>query len=511
MTTDTLAGWVRHWATTRPEAVAIATDDTQLSWAGYEAASAALAVQLIADGHQAGDRVATYLPDGPASHVAWLATEKAGLTAVGIGSRAGAGEITHLVRRSGARAVLTAAAGMPLGSKELETIAGLPVRTMSDADLHLTTTNPDRPPPERALGPEDVFMLNSTSGTTGLPKLVVHTERRWFYFHTLAAEAGKFTEDDVFCSALPNPYGFGLWTAHFSPAILGVPVHMLRRFDAAATVELLERARVTVFAAVTTQLIMLLNSPALARADLSALRVVFTGGEAVPYDKAAEFEDKTGCQVLQFYGSNETGAASRTTTEDDRRHRLTTAGQVIPDMNVRLFDPSTLAPVPIPGRGQPGCKGPALCNGYWDDPDANAALYTPDGWMLMGDLVEIDADGYVTVVGRTSDIIIRGGKNLSAPAIEAEVMTHPAVAMAAAVAVPDPVFGERVGVFVEMRPEQRGLTLEVLRAHLESRGVSREWFPEYLFELDELPRSSGGKVAKGELKALAARLADQPA
>jgi acyl-CoA synthetase len=123
--------------------------------------------------------------------------------------------------------------------------------------------------------------------------------------------------------------------------------------------------------------------------------------------------------------------------------------------------------------------------------------------MLMGDIVEVDADGYLCVVGRTSDFIIRGGKNISAPAVEAEVGTHPAVAMVAAVAAPDPVFGERVCAYVTTRP---GTTLELadLVAHLESRGVSREWFPEHLVLVDELPRSSGGKVAKGELQADAA-------
>jgi acyl-CoA synthetase len=497
----TLAGWVRHWARTRPDALAVAAGGERVTWSDYDRLSDRLAARLVADGFEPGDRLATYLPDGPESQIAWLATEKAGIVAVGIGSRAGPGEIAHLVGRSGARAVLTAA-GAPLGLAEVERAAQRPAMAMSLEQLD--DLGDARAPEGRALGPEDIFMLNSTSGTTGLPKLVVHTQRRWLYFHRLAADAGRFGPDEVFCSALPNPFGFGLWTAHFSPALLGAPVHTLRRFDPAATIELLARERVTVFAAVTTQLIMLLNCPALADADLGPLRVVFTGGEAVPYPKAAEFEERTGCQVLQFYGSNETGAASRTTTEDDRVRRLTTAGRVIPGMNVRLFDPATLAPVPVPGRGQPGCKGPALCNGYWDDPEANAALYTPDGWMLMGDLVEIDADGYLTVVGRTSDIIIRGGKNLSAPAIEAEVMTHPGVAVAAAVAVPDPVFGERVGVFVETRPGHRGLTLEDLTRHLEARGVSREWFPERLFEMDELPRSSGGKVAKGELRKLVA-------
>jgi acyl-CoA synthetase len=245
---------------------------------------------------------------------------------------------------------------------------------------------------------------------------------------------------------------------------------------------------------------MLLNAQAEKPRDLSSLRTMFTGGEAVPFERAAAFEDTTGAKVLQFYGSNETGALSHTTLDDDREHRFGTAGRVIDEMNVRLLDPDTHSDVEAGVlRGQPACKGPAMCLGYWGDDGANRQLFTDDGWMLMGDIVEIDADGYLSVVGRTSDFIIRGGKNISAPAVEAELATHPAVAMAAAVAFPDPIFGERVCAYVELR-SGADLTLEDLVAHLASRGVSREWYPEHLVIVDELPRSSGGKVAKGELK-----------
>jgi acyl-CoA synthetase len=204
--------------------------------------------------------------------------------------------------------------------------------------------------------------------------------------------------------------------------------------------------------------------------------------------------------VLQFYGSNETGALSRTTMEDDHEHRLATAGQIIPEMHVRLLDDDG-RDITEPGvPGNPVCKGPATCFGYLDDEQANDELFTNDGWMRIGDVVEIDADGYVRVVGRTSDIIIRGGKNLSAPAIEAEVAEHPAIAVAAVVAMSDDVFGERVCLYAELQPDTT-LELDEVVAYLGGRGVSREWFPERLVVLDALPRASGGKVAKGELRA----------
>jgi acyl-CoA synthetase len=185
---------------------------------------------------------------------------------------------------------------------------------------------------------------------------------------------------------------------------------------------------------------------------------------------------------------------------DTRERRLRTAGRVLDEMNVRLFDTDGSD---ITGQGRPGipgCRGPATCIGYFNDEEANRRLMTPDGWMLMGDIVEIDDEGYLTVVGRTSDFIIRGGKNISAPQVEAEVATHPGVAVAAAVAMPDNVFGERVCVYIEVRPGWESMTLGDLTDHLASRGVTKEWFPERLVILDALPRSSGGKVAKGQLR-----------
>ena len=195
---------------------------------------------------------------------------------------------------------------------------------------------------------------------------------------------------------------------------------------------------------------------------------------------------------------------SATTPGDPPELRLRTAGRVIPEMRVRLLDPDTDADITATGGpGVPAGNGPTLCLGYWDDAAANEELWTEDGWMRMGDLATIDADGYLTVVGRTSDVIIRGGKNVSAAQVEDEVGSHPAVALCAAVAMPDATFGERVCVFAELRPGHDTLTLEALNEHLGHRGTGKELWPERLEVLDALPRSSGGKIAKGELREIA--------
>ena len=485
----TVSACVASHAVTRGDAAAFVTPEGSTTWSEYDTAADRVAGALQRAGVAAGDRVAVVLPDGPGVHAVFVGVERVGAVVVGVGARAGEREVAHLVGRTGATVAVTDRDDVPVARRLTlaEALAGPAARR--------TGTE---------IGPDALFLLNSTSGTTGLPKCVMHTQNRWFYFHQLAVAAGELREADVFLSAIPAPFGFGLWTAHFTPTILGAPTVVAERFDPRVTLDLIERERVTVLACVSTQFILLLEAQAARARDVTSLRVMFTGGEAVPYERAAEFEERTGASVLQFYGSNETGALSRTTMTDSRERRLRSAGRTIPEMEVRLFDEAGTDITGTRGPGIPACKGPATCIGYWDDPEANAALFTDDGWMRMGDVVEIDEDGYVRVVGRVSDFIIRGGKNISAPAVEDEVGTHPGVAVVAVVGVPDAVFGERVCAVVEARPGWEGLSLSEVTAHLAARGVTKEWWPERLVVVAELPRSSGGKVAKGDLRRLVA-------
>lgn len=513
---DTVGSMVATWEAVRPDELAFIADGRRYTWAQYHHDADAIARAVLAGGPPRSERVAVMMPDGPAVHAVFVGLERAGCVTVGIGSRAGDREIAHLLGLTGARTLISPPDLHGRSAAQLRADAeamGATIDRHLLVDLDAGVVDADLPDgvdidplgPLRPMDPDELFLLNSTSGTTGLPKCVMHTENRWFYFHRLAADAGGFGADEIFMSVLPAPFGFGLWTAHFTPTALGVPTVVMERFDADRALDLIESERVTVLCCVSTQFIMLLNAQAERPRDLSSLRCMFTGGEAVPFERAAEFEETTGAKVLQFYGSNETGALSHTSHATDRETRLRTAGRVIPEMHVRLLDPDTHLDVAEGvDEGVPACKGPATALGYWGDTDANRSLFTDDGWMLMGDVVRIDDDGILTVIGRTSDFIIRGGKNISAPAVEAELATHPAVAMVAAVAFPDPVFGERVCAYVEVRPGME-VDLDGLVAHLRDRAVSREWWPEHLVVMDALPRSSGGKVAKGDLKADAAR------
>jgi acyl-CoA synthetase len=513
-----LAARVRELATTRGEDVAYFVDDRVLTWSGYDASADRLARALVAADCAPGDRVAVWLPDGPAFHVAYQATERAGLVCLGLGARCGERELAHLMGLANARILVSAPA---MGGVDTPDRVASLRRLGIEIDTHLIVEgdafagdplwlegeaaplSPESALEGRGLHADTLSLLNTTSGTTGLPKIVLHDQSRWMHFHRFATDVGHFTANDVFMSVLPAPFGFGLWTQHFSPTLLGTPTVVMRRFDAASAIDALERHAVTVLGAVSTQFILMLESGGFDRARDLKLRCLFTGGEAVPEQRARRFEEQTGAFVLQFYGSNETGAVSATRPEDPPHKRLTTAGRPLPEMQLRLFDAGGRETTDT-GTGRPAVKGPVVSRGYLEAPEANAELIRPDGWVLLGDLVELDDEGYLRVVGRTDDIIIRGGKNLSAAAIEEAVSTHPDVALVAAIGIPDAVFGERAAAYVELR-SGRELTLESLKTHLQSEGVARELWPEALVIFDALPISVGDKVAKSALRDDAAK------
>ena len=498
----TLSDAVRHNAEQWPDRAGyIDYPGQSLTWREFDDAATALAAQLAGTGVARGDRIAVWHGDSAAIHVLFVAIERCGAVVVGIGARAGIREVAAILRSSRPKMLISDLKRSEAATQATAGVADflVPLRVLTRDDVALRLNIEAGAKALRdghPLGPDDVFLINSTSGTTGLPKCVVHTQNRWYYFHQKAAANGHLTSDDTFLPVIPMPFGFGIWTSHTTPIYLGATAVILDRFTPKATCEAIAKHRITVLCCVSTQLTMLMADRASREYDLTSLRVVFSGGEALPYRPAAEFEELSGAKILQFYGSNETGLLSATTVHDPQRHRLRTTGRIVPEMSVRLFEGDQ--DVTESGRGQPACRGPATSLGYLGGTDHDQ-LFTRDGWMRMGDICEIDADGYLSVTGRTSDFILRGGKNISAAQVEDAAMTHPALGVVAAVAMPDPVFGEKVCLYTELADSQ-AIDLPELVEHLLAIGVSKELLPERLIVLDELPRSSGGKIAKGRLR-----------
>ena len=494
----TLSDIVRENALSNPLGIAYQWGDEIMTWSEYDQVANAIAAHITED-LQAGDRVLVWLPDGGLVHASYLACERARTIAVGVGWRAGSKELEHLAARTESSfLLLPAETNLGSGSQVAKSL-GLPFLILSDSSKKEVIG----PQVEPGVGPSELWFLNSTSGTTGLPKCVMQTQNRWFYFHQKAVEFGHLESTEIWMSVVPAPFGFGLWTAHVTPSILGVPCIVQQKFDPKLAAQTIRENEVSVLCAVSSQFVMILD--AAEELDLVSLNVVFTGGEAISPKRAAELEEKAGCRVLNFYGSNETGTLSGTTVDDPPMRRHTTGGKIIPEMQVRLYDPDTGQRLPDFGIGQPACRGPALSLGYWDDLEANRELRTEDGWFLMGDLVELEAEGWLRVVGRTSDFIIRGGKNISAAAVEEEVRNHPAVAHVAVVARPDVKLGETAVAYVQLHAG-KSLTLSELKQYLKDNGVTIDWWPETLKILSKLPMSSGGKVAKGTLREMANEL-----
>jgi acyl-CoA synthetase len=501
----TLSACVRCNAASSPDKLgyvdfSLDAPDRLLTWSEFDHAASNLAQELLAHGVAPGDGVAVWHKDTSAIHVLLTAIERCGGVSIGLGARAGVREVAQILRTARPSLVVSDVdrhqSATQAAADADPTLRAVALGDCSEDLFVDTRPRPDASSGLSPVGSDDVFLINSTSGTTGLPKCVVHTQNRWHYFHQKAVANGELTADDVFLPVIPTPFGFGIWTSHTTPIYLGATAVRIERFNPVSTCAAIERHHATVLCCVSTQLAMILADPASRAYDITSLRVVFTGGEPLPYTQAAQFEGLAGATILQFYGSNETGMLSATTVADSLDRRLRTAGRIVPEMRVRLFDGDR--DVTESGRGQPACRGPATSLGYLDGSDHDK-LFTKDGWMRMGDICELDADGYLTLTGRTSDFILRGGKNISAVQVEEAVATHPAVAVAAAVAMPDPVFGERVCVFVELK-QGGALDLSALVEHLLQQGVSKELLPERLEVLDELPRSSGGKIAKGQLR-----------
>src|SRR5690625_1649415 len=394
---------VRRHARERPEKVAYTDGSLVMTWAQFDAAVDAYAAVFVSLGLARGERVGVVYPDGPVVHALYVATERAGLVSVGIGPRAGFQEVQHLLRVTGASALVTAFDHVGESTADLTRRlrensgdlrhhividpATARVATIDGETFDEATVAGAPVDPQRALGIGEIFLINSTSGTTGMPKCVVHNQNRWIYYHHEVLKTAPLSDEDVFLGLVPAPYGFGIWTAHAVPILLGATTVVQPKYDTDAAVRLIEEHGATVMAAVTTQFIKMLNSPAMAEVDTSTLKVMYTGGEAIPYQRAVAFEERTGASILNFYGSNETGMLSYTTVRDPDDLRRSTGGKIVPALDVRLYDP--VGAVVVGEAGRSACAGPATSLGYYADPEANEELFNRDGYMLNGDLCAV--------------------------------------------------------------------------------------------------------------------------
>ena len=365
--------------------------------------------------------------------------------------------------------------------------------------------------PDLAAGrfrPHEYTSIVTSSGTTGLPKCIENMAWPRLAAGRVYIERMKMTADDRVASLIPLYTGGADLSYHTAPQI-GARQILLPSFSAQAACRLIERERPTGVILVPTMLGRILACPDLARVDTESVRFITCGGGVLSYDMGRRAEDRFGAHIIQGYGLMDFGALTSHRIDDPREKRLNTNGTPLDGTEVRLLDAGG-EPVPPGELGEICARGPYCVGGYLADDAATRDAWR-DGYFHTGDLGRLDADGHITLEGRTKDIIIRGGQNISATEIEQVLVRHPAVREAAVVKMPDDDLLERVCAFVVPAGEAKP-TLDGLTGFMNDQGIARFKFPERLELIGALPLTPGGnKVDKKVLEDLAARPAAGPA
>jgi cyclohexanecarboxylate-CoA ligase len=349
--------------------------------------------------------------------------------------------------------------------------------------------------PEVTRSSADPALVLYTSGTEANPKGVVHSHDTLVYECRSIIELYELTGADTVFMPSPVTHITGLLYGLQLPFMLGTRVVLQDTWDAAAALDLIERERCSFCVGATPFLHGLVHAPDLDDRDLSSMRVFGCGGADVPPALIREAHERLGIVASRLYGSTECPTATGTPLRAPLEQHADTDGRPIGRSEVRVVDEDG-SPLPPGTRGDLHVRGPDLCLGYLD-PALNERAFTDDGWFRSGDLAVVDPNGAVRIAGRSKDIIVRGGENLSAKEIEDLLFEHPAVDEVAVVGYPDPVLGERACAFVVAAGP---LELEDLVSFLRGRRVANQKLPERLQIVPELPKTASGKTQKFRLR-----------
>ncbi len=365
--------------------------------------------------------------------------------------------------------------------------------------------------PEASVATDDDATIFYTSGTTGRPKGALGTHRNictnpmsLFY---VAARSGLRSgtdlipgggEQNAYLLSVPLFHATGCHSILVSNIMAGGKLVMMYRWDAGRALELIERERITSFGGVPTMVMQVLDHPDFGRRDTSSVKSVGYGGAPAPPDLVRRVQEQLGSTpASNGYGLTETSSLSTMNSGADYLAKPDSVGPPVPVVTLKAVDPLGQE-VPVGETGELWIKGPNVVKGYWKRPDATAETFS-EGWLHTGDVARIDEEGFVYIVDRAKDMLIRGGENVYSVEIESVLYDHPAVDEAAVIGIPHPTLGEEVGAVVHIRPGVR-VTEEALQEHVRSRLAAfkvpvRVWFYD-----GELPRNPAGKVLKRELR-----------
>lgn len=342
-------------------------------------------------------------------------------------------------------------------------------------------------------------LIGITTGTTGKPKFVETP------LCALLSSGGeidylKLTGDDTIAAMTNAPLGPNAISYYNAPQV-AARVVLLEHWSVEEGLKLIEKERVTIAGVVPTQLVEMNAYPDLKKYDLSSLRIIWCTGSMLPHHLAIELEDKLNCKIINLYGAMDFGAMSSSPVDAPRHVRLISVGRPLFGNEAKIIDNSgkELSRGEIGKIAFRGAKG---FSGYYKDPELTAQNWTKDGWYITGDLGKIDADGYLFIVGRDKDMIIRGGQNIFPVEIENFLLTHPKIADAAVVGIPDPKMGERTCACIVPKPGQ-SFSFDEMTAFLKEKKIAPYKLPERLLVFDALPYVSGLKLDRKKLRVIA--------
>ena len=468
------------------------------TYAGFAALTTGWAAAFRRWGLRPGDRVALFLENSPTFLAAYLGTHLAGGTVVLVNTQYRQVELRHILGDSGARLCVTDAGG----ARELERVRGeLPeleavvLAERAEEFLGEVGGHAGRPP-----GTDEVAVIAYTSGTTGRSKGAMLTHANLAANAWAVTTAWHWTQDDYLLLMLPLFHVHGLCVGMHGTWLTGATAELHRKFDAAVACDRLASGDVTMFFGVPTMHTRLIAEAEKRVANGAPrpkpIRLYVSGSAPLSVQTFDEFERLFGQRILERYGMSET--IMNLTNPYDGERRPGTVGMPFPGQEARIVDVRTRQPMMTEEPGEIQVRGPHVFKGYWQRPDATAEAFDAEGWFNTGDLGWRSADGYFTISGRARELIITGGYNVYPREVEEVLETHPAVAEAAVLGLPDPEFGEQIAAAVVLAPSQ-SVSTDQLVEHCRGQLASYKK-PRRVYFVDALPRNALGKIQKHVLR-----------
>ncbi|MGW2816393.1 acyl-CoA synthetase [Streptomyces sp. NPDC001415] len=486
---STVDGIVRRSARRTPDRTAVRYADRAWSYAELDAAVSTAAAFLTSQGLDKGDRVATYGHNSDAYLIAFLACARAGYIHVPVNQHLTGEDLAYILEQSGAALVL---ADPALADRVPD---GLPVLALRDGEGSLLAALAEPLPYEPNDGQRDVVQLLYTSGTTALPKGAMMTHRALVHEYVSAITALDLRGSDRPVHSLPLYHSAQMHVFLLPYLAVGAENTILDAPDAVRIFDLVEAGRADSLFAPPTVWIGLAGHPEFATRDLSGLRKAYYGASIMPVPVLERLRERLpGLAFYNCFGQSEIGPLATVLGPEEHEGRMDSCGRPVLFVEARVVDENGKE-VPDGTAGEVVYRSPQLCEGYWDKPAETEDAFR-DGWFHSGDLAVRDGEGYFTVVDRVKDVINSGGVLIASRQVEDALYTHPAVAEAAVVGLPDERWIEAVTAFVVRRDEVTEVQLidhaRELLAHFKA--------PKRILFVDELPRNASGKILKRELR-----------